>query len=527
MSSAPAERPGAVALPPARTSRRDAAVVWSLAWPTVITMTSYTMMQFVDAFMVAQVSPVALAAQGNGSIWSFTPMAFLFGVLSVVNAFVSQSLGAGDRDGLARRAWAGIWMAVASWLLVMVPWAFALPWIFSLMGHEPELLRLETQYAQILAFGAIVSLGSKAMSNIFFGLHRPRVITIAAILGNIANGGLNYVLIFGEDGVPAWGLPGVPGVPALGVAGAAIGTLGGVAVELILPSCLFFGRTLNERWGVRRAWRFSWPEAKQLLRVGLPASIQFGNEIICWAIFTTVFVGSFGTLHATAGWAVLRYMHLSFMPSVGFSVAATSLVGRAIGEGRPEMGRVRARTAAIMAVSYMAVCAVILALFREQLVSVFISSTGTSAEDAARIVEYGSRMMLCAAVFQVFDAIGIVYIGGLRGAGDTLMPGVITLVLAWSVIVGGGWAFTHFAPGLTSLGPWIAASVYIIVLGIWMGTRFERGRWMSRRLVPSLAATAAAMASEDGASVGTPNGDGGRARQASREGDSGPSRSDA
>lgn len=487
-SSAPSAPPVASASAP---RRRDAAVVWSLAWPTVVTMTSYTLMQFVDALMVAQVSPVALAAQGNGGIWSFTPMAFLFGVLSVVNAFVAQSLGAGDRDGVARSAWAGLWVALFAWLLVMVPWGMALPWVFAAMGHEPELLRLETTYAQILAFGAILSLGSKAMSNIFFGLHRPRVITIAAILGNIANGVLNYVLIFGEQGIPAWGLPGVPGVPALGVAGAALGTLGGVAVELVLPSCLFLGRSLDARWGVRRAWRPSWSHARSLLRVGLPASIQFGNEIICWAIFTTLLVGAFGTLHITAGWAVLRYMHLSFMPSVGFSVAATSLVGRAIGEGRPELGRIRARTAAIMAVSYMAVCAVIMALFREELVSLFVASRGTAPEDAARIVEYGSRMMLCAAVFQVFDAIGIVYIGGLRGAGDTLVPGVITLALSWGVIVGGGWVLMRLAPQLTSLGPWIAASAYIIVLGVWMGARFERGRWMSRRLVPPPVASAA------------------------------------
>ena len=39
----------------------------------------------------------------------------------------------------------------------------------------------------------------------------------------------------------------------------------------------------------------------------------------CWTIFTTVLIGSFGTDHMSAGWAVIRYMHLSFMPAVGFS----------------------------------------------------------------------------------------------------------------------------------------------------------------------------------------------------------------
>ena len=68
--------------------------VWSIAWPTVLTMTSYTVMQFMDGLMVAQVDPLAVAAQGNGGIWSFTPIAFAFGFLTVFNSYVSQNLGA-------------------------------------------------------------------------------------------------------------------------------------------------------------------------------------------------------------------------------------------------------------------------------------------------------------------------------------------------------------------------------------------------------------------------------------------------
>lgn len=467
------------------TSSRFVREVWTQAWPTVITMLSYTLMQFVDALMVAQVSPLALAAQGSGGIWSFTPLAFLFGTISLVNAFIAQSVGAGQRDAVARYAWAGIWVAILAWMVVMVPWGFALPFIFSSLPHEPELIRMETIYGQILSFGALLALLSKAMSNVFFGLQRPRVITVAAIAGNITNGLLNYVFIFGEHGIPGWGIPGVPGMPALGIAGAALGTLGGVAVELLLPMMLLFGRTMHERYGTRSAWRFPRREVLGLLRVGSPASIQFGNEIVCWAVFMTVLVGSFGSLNQTAGWAVLRYMHLSFMPAVGFSVAATSLVGRSIGEGRPDLARRRARTAAMMATIYMGVCAVVMVVLRRPLLEVFAGGEATSAEDEAAILAIGGRMMICAAIFQVFDAVGIVYSGGLRGAGDTLIPGIGTLVLSWSLIVGAGWALVVYMPGLESLGPWIAAASYIIVLGIWMAVRFERGRWMSRRLVPA------------------------------------------
>src|SRR5688572_5362848 len=66
--------------------------VWTIAWPTVLTMTSYTVMQFTDAFMVAQLGPVHLTAQSNGGIWAFNAIAIAMGIVTVVNTYVSQNL---------------------------------------------------------------------------------------------------------------------------------------------------------------------------------------------------------------------------------------------------------------------------------------------------------------------------------------------------------------------------------------------------------------------------------------------------
>ena len=82
--------------------------VWTQAWPIIITMTSYTVMQFVDKLMVGQVGPLELAAQGNGGIWAFTPMAFAMGAMVVVNTWVSQHMGAGNTERVARYLWGAL-----------------------------------------------------------------------------------------------------------------------------------------------------------------------------------------------------------------------------------------------------------------------------------------------------------------------------------------------------------------------------------------------------------------------------------
>ncbi len=457
-------------------------------------MTSYTLMQFVGSVMLAQVGPLQVAAQGNGGIWSFVPLAFLFGGLTVVNSYVAQNLGAGRLHAAARYGWAGLWFSGITWLFILVPYGLSLPRLFSSLGHSPELAAMESSYAQVLVFGGIISLSGKAMSHFFFGLHRPKVITIAAIAGNLVNILTNFILIYGEAGLPALGLRGIPGTPALGVTGAAIATVLGTAVEVSIPLTVFLSRRMDRELGTRRAWRPQWSALRDLVRTGWPAGIQFGNEIFCWAIFMSVLVGRFGELHLTAGWAVLRYMHLSFMPAVGFSVATTSLVGRYIGAGNPNTAVARAHTALLISVIYMALCGIMMWTFSAPLVSLFAEGAHTDPATSAEIVRIGSRIMLAAAVFQAFDAVGIVYSGALRGAGDTLWPGVVTIVLSWVLIVGLGWGFVVWTPGLESLGPWIASAVYIAALGAAMGWRFEKGPWRTMRLVdPSRPDDAAAL----------------------------------
>ena len=457
--------------------------VWSIAWPTVLSMTSYTVMQFVDKLMVAQVGPLEVAAQGNGGIWAFTPIAFALGVLTVVNTYVSQNLGAGRPENGSKYAWAAAWVSITVWITLLVPWAFVLPWIFATVGHGPKLIRLETGYGQILLLGGVLVMASRGINNYFFGMHRPRIVTVSAVVGNLVNGLANYVFIFGSDGLPAWGLPGVPGVPALGIYGAALGTVIGTAVELAIPTIVFLGPKFNAAYATRRAWPPRMGPIRDLVRIGWPTAVQFGNELVCWSIFMSVLVGKFGENHMTAGWAALGYMHLSFMPAIGFSVAITSLVGKYIGAGAPDTAVARARLGMGLTIAYMTICGIIFFVFRFGLISLFVAGKDLTPGQAEEIIAVGGKLMICAAVFQTADAFGIAYTGALRGAGDTIWPGMVTVAYSWGFIVIGGWSMAVLWPGLESVGPWMSAAAFVILYGLTMWWRFETGRWRSISLL--------------------------------------------
>ena len=467
--------------------RADIREVWTQAWPTVITMLSYTLMQFIDSLMVSVLGPLEVAAQGNGGSWSWVPISFGFGILTLVNTLVAQRVGAGRNDEIARYGWAGLWIAGGYWLFILIPFALVIGPLFTAMGHEPRLVEMETAYAQILLGAGIATIGAKALANFFFGLQRPKTVTVAAIAGNITNIVANYVLIYGERGLPELGLPGIAGMPEFGVAGAAIGTAIGSTVEALIPLAVFLSRRLDSLYAIRRAWRPDLPAIRDVIRLGWAAGLQFGNEMVCWAIFMTVLAGGFGSAHMTAGWAAMRFVHMSFMPAVGLSTAATSLVGKHIGEGDLPRAARSAHAAVFLAVVWMTLCAVLFVVFRNELTSVFVDD-GTPQDLAAKIRVIGAEIFICAAIFQTLDAIGIVYTGALRGAGDTLFPGILTVVLSWTVIVGGGYAMTQFLPQLEATGPWIAATAYIAILGVVLAIRFERGGWKRLHILDRAAA---------------------------------------
>lgn len=458
------------------------AELWMVAWPTILTMTSYTIMQFVDALMVSVVGPTELMAQGNGGIFAFLPISFAAGLLSVVNTYVSQNLGAGTPERGPRYAWGALWMAAGVWL-ALIPYGLSLDFVFSKMRHDPAIVPMETEYALILVFGSALTMSSRGLSHFFYGLHRPRIVFVATVIGNVTNVIANWILIFGHFGAPR-----------LELAGAAYGTVIGTAVELAIPLAVFLGPKMNAEFQTRRQWRPRSQVIRDLIGIGWPKSLQFGNEMICWAIFMAGIVGKFGTEHMTAGWIALRYMHLSFMPAVGISVAVTAVVGKYIGAGQLDVANQRAWLGMRLAVGYMGSCALVFVLFRYQLVDVFLSMQGlmqapgratvtesakTMAVDLALIREYGARLLICAAVFQVFDAVAITLSGALSGAGDTVWPGVATIIASWTCIIGLGYAMATYFPQLQSLGPWIGAAACIISLGIAFFIRWQSGRWRS------------------------------------------------
>jgi MATE family multidrug resistance protein len=437
-----------------------------LAGPTIAQMASYTLMQFIDTWLLSRyganrATAVEPTAASNGGMFAFALISVGFGTLTVVNTLVSQSFGRGDRRACGQYLWQGIWFSIIYFMLMLpvLPWARA---IFLAFKHEAQLAEGEATYLRIMIFGAGVKLIGVALGQFLLAIDRPMAVLTATLCGVSVNALAAWVMIYGKLGIPA-----------MGIRGSAWGQQVGVLIEMLVLVALAL-RTDVRRTYFLGDWRPRAQKFMTLLKVGVPAGGQLVADVLAWSLFSVWVMAPLGTDAMAANTFTFRFYSVSFMPAYGLSVAVTALVGRYIGRGQPDTAVQRARLGFLLAAAYMAACGVGFFIGRRVLLELFT--------DNPTVLGAGAVMLVYAAVYQFFDAMYIVYLGALRGAGDTLVPAVATGVLCWSVTVAGGRAIAVWAPRLGPAGPWAAAMAYGIVLGAFIYGRFARGGWRRIRL---------------------------------------------
>lgn len=432
-----------------------------LAAPTVAQMASYTIMQFIDTLMLSHVGVTEATAGANAGLFAFSVISFGMGVLFVVNTLVSQAYGRRDYSECGRYLWQGIWFSLGV-AIFFVPVLLSARHIFSGMGHEPILSAQEGIYLRIVLSVSIIKLTGTAFAQFLLAVNRPQAVFAATIGGVAVNAVAAWAMLFGHFGLPR-----------MGVAGAAWAQNIGVAVEACLLIYFATREPGRSRYSVMD-WKLRLTEMRKLIEVGVPSGVQIVADVLAWSLFSMWVMGQYGTRAMAANTYMMRYMVVSFMPAFGVATAVTALVGRYIGRGEPDTAARRATLGFRLTAFYMMSCGLFFFLGRHFLIRLFTSDP--------EILRVGAELLVFAAVYQFFDAVYIIYNGALRGAGDTFVPALATGLLCWGINVLGGYAIAHWWNGFGPRGPWLAATGYGVILGLFMYFRFRRGHWRTIHL---------------------------------------------
>lgn len=436
--------------------------VLKIAYPLIISTASFSVMQFIDRVFLAQYSAVAIQAALPAGLLAFTLCSAFMALAGYANTFVAQYHGAGDRAGCARATAQGVWVALFSWpaILALIPFG---RFLLRLAGHPAEVLEQELAYYTLLMLGGVsIPLGA-AISSFFTGRGDTLTNMYAQIAGNAVNIALDYALIFGR-----WGFP------ELGIRGAAIGTvIAGFVPSLILGAIYLMPR-MNAEYGTRAAWRLDRALLARLLRFGTPAGLHLFLDVASFSVFVLL-TGKLGALSLAVSNIALSINTLAFMPLLGISIAASTLVGQYQGRRQSDIAEKAGWTALKVGLIYMTFMATTYLAFPKWYFLLF-SERGGGGFALAELLSIGRWLLMLMALWGLLDTINLVLAGALKGAGDTRFVMWYSIAMAWGLFVPGTWAVIEVWNG-GILGAWAFLAFVIMVISTGFYWRFKRGAW--------------------------------------------------
>lgn len=459
--------------------------VLALSAPIIPAMLAQMLIGFADGWMASQIGVTelhwggltipmdtvsdpsagraALAAVTPAALACWTLMSVFIGAVSAVTTFAAQAIGRGEDREAGRYAWQGIYLAGATVVVVLVALAVA-RLFFGAFTADAAVLDNEVRYFRVRICSLPLAVVIGSLGGFFNGIHRPARPAVVGVITNLLNLLFCWLLVFGRAGFPR-----------LGVAGSAWAAVLASALGAAALLAFSLQPAFARPFGTITGWRFSLPRLRNLLRVGLPSGASWLMDMIGWTLLAVVLIPPLGEATAAASNATLNYLQLGFMPVVGVGVALSALVGKAIGQRRPRDARRLVTCAFVLGGGYQLLVGVALVAFRVPLVRFF-------SQDPM-VVSLGSHMLILAGVFQVFDAMGIIYTHALRGAGDTVFLFVLYAATNFLFFIPAGWlgavAARRYWPSGQAFAPWIAGTAYVIVLGLacwarWRGSQWER-----------------------------------------------------
>lgn len=429
--------------------------ILELAWPAILGNLMQTVVSMVDLVMVGRLGAAAVAAVGLGGQMQWFLNALMIAISVGTTALVARFIGARQRKDAEHVLVQSIILVLLLASFLTVFWYVFAEKALLLIGASEEVAELGSAYIRIVflttpsIFLIFISQGALR------GAGDTKTPMKVGVVMNLINVVLNYVLIFGKLGFPA-----------LGVRGAGIAT----AIAFVWASLMYVIIFFSGRFVLRirkSTFTFDVDMVKRILRIGIPTGIE-RITMSSSMIFYVSIVAGFGTTALAAHQIGLRVESLSYMPGFGFAVAATALVGQNLGAKKPEKAQESGWEAAKLCAVLMGVVGLFMILFPKPMARLFVSEP--------EVVDLAAWYLRIVGVSEPPLAMIFTLAGGLRGAGETRSPLIISIFGLWAFRIPLAY-FLGVILGWGPIGAWTAMTIDTFVRGGLYIYQFKRGKW--------------------------------------------------
>jgi len=426
-------------------------LIVSLSIPSILAQISATVMFFIDASMVGHLGAKASAAIGlvESTGW------LMGGLASAANmgfsVQVAHFIGANDFEA-ARRVLRQSMVCCMIWALVISLISLIIaPFLPYWLGGTEEIAHDASIYFAIFGFCGIffqIEGLAGSMLKCSGNMKIPSMLNIGMCVMDVC---FNYLFIY---------------ILNMGVMGAAIGT--GVAMlitaSLMMYFLLFKSKMLSL---IGRPGSFK-PKSDTVgtaFKIGAPMGLQ--HMLMGGAyVVSTLIVAPLGTVAIAAHSLAITVESLCYMPGYGIAEAATTLVGQGIGAGQKLLTRSFARMSVALGIAVMTVMGVLMWTFAPELMSLM--------SPVEEVISQGTQVLRIEAWAEPMFAAAIVCNGVFIGAGDTLIPAIMSLGSMWAVRLT---LAATLAPKYGLKGVWTAMAIELTFRGSIFLIRLFKGKW--------------------------------------------------
>jgi putative MATE family efflux protein len=432
--------------------------ILNLALPAIAGLSTQMVVSLVDAAMVGRLehAEYALAAMGIGVLATWALVSFFSSLATGTHVIVARKFGSNDFIGCGLVLNNSLIIGFCIGIAVTIFGIFAAHPFANFFAADKTVGFYAGEFLFYRFMGIPFFLISVSYRGFFFGINKPKIFMISGIITNLLNILFNYMLVFGNFGMPKMGL-----------AGSGLGSTLATAFDFIFYLIITLLPAYRNKYQSFKNFRIDKNIIKKIYKISIPVSFQNVFILIGFLIFISL-TGIIGTLEQAATQAVISTLFISFLPCFGFGIAVQTLVGNNIGSKKFLLAKIYGFEAAKIATYYTFVLGIIFILI-PQFVLLIITNDQS-------IIEAAKAPLRVAGFAQIFYAIGVVLANGLQAAGKTMYVMLSEVITNLFIFVPLAYLFgIYLNLGLT--WTWVALPVYIIIYSIIILIKFRRGEW--------------------------------------------------
>ncbi|MBQ9329312.1 MAG: MATE family efflux transporter [Solobacterium sp.] len=434
-----------------------------MAWPAVLESVFIHLASMIDTMMVSTLGTYAVSAVGLTSQPKFIYLSLFLAVNIAVSALVARRRGQKKKEEANRIMITAILFSAAACLVVTALSLRFMDHVLRFAGSNSDTHVPARIYFNIIQGGMIFNVLSLVINAAQRGSGNTRIAMITNVVSSIVNILFNYLLINGHFGFPA-----------LGLKGAAIATVLGTVVACILSAASVMKRDgfVSIPYLIKEKIRPSLEELISLLKFSFNLFLE-NLAMRVGFMYTALMAARLGTDAFAAHNVGMNFLALSFSFGDGMQVAAVALIGRSLGEKRPELAKQYGSICQKIGLFISFCISLTLLLGGRQIFSLFFTEP--------HIMDMGLMLFRFIMIITLFQISQIIYAGCLRGAGDVRYTMFGALLSATIIRSGVTWLLSTVIPmGLA--GIWLGALADQISRFTLFSTRFRKGDWVGLQI---------------------------------------------